>query len=273
MARWAGRPEGGAVNILIFGAGGTLARAINRMADSDHIITITHAEVDISDLGQVRNSLMRLTPDVVINAAGYLPERCVAEPLAAVLANTLGPHVLAVVCNALGIRLVHVSTDCVFGGRNLNPRPRTVDAGPSPTTFYGRLKLAGEPETAGRNIAVVRTSFVDPEAGLWKWLEEEQSNAPLVAGWAHAWWSGSTSDEVADGLLAIARSDFTGIAHLATAKPINKAVLLRRLSERSGWNPRRVVAMPHGEDRSLHPTHVLPPILVNYVQPAPVGKP
>ena len=113
---------------------------------------------------------------------------------------------------------------------------------------------------ADRDIAIVRTSFVAPESGLWKWLEEQHQSAPLIAGWQHAWWSGGTVDVVAQHIIDIALGDYRGLAHLATAKPINKATLLRRLSERSGWNPSRVIGMPLGEDRSLHPTHVLPPL-------------
>jgi len=248
--------------IVLLGGSGTLAGAIWEAANAsgDNLVPLARAHCDVSDPAQVQAALSAHGADIVINAAGYLPHRCLADPIGAVQANTLGPHVVAQLCVLAGIRFVHISTDCVFGGRSLTPHPRTIDMLPNPSSLYGRLKLAGEPTAPKDDIAIVRTSFVGPGAGLWKWLEEQQRDAPLVPGWAQAWWSGGTSDVVARGILDIALSDYRGIAHLATLKPINKATLLRRLSERSGWNARRVISMPIGEDRSLHPTHVLPPL-------------
>jgi dTDP-4-dehydrorhamnose reductase len=85
---------------------------------------------------------------------------CERDPEAAERANVDGPRMLAEVCLAAGVKLVHVSTDFVFDGAKREPY--TVEDRPNPLSVYGATKLAGE--TAVRETApdaiVARTSWV-----------------------------------------------------------------------------------------------------------------
>jgi dTDP-4-dehydrorhamnose reductase len=143
---------------------------------------------------------------VVINCAGIVKQRPL-PPKEFALVNAYGPHNLAHACDTAGSRLIHVSTDCVFGQRD---GPSTERYPPCPEDLYGATKLAGE-VTYGKHLTI-RTSFVGPgERGLW---------ADILRGvpqHASAWflWSGHTARFVAEVLAELAdRSSVAGLLHI-----------------------------------------------------------
>lgn len=129
------------------------------------VAAFSHAELDIAD----RDAVVRAfdcwagsPPDVVVNAAAYNQvDRCESDGAdAAMRVNGEGPGVLAAACEAIGARLLHVSTDYVFSGEAHAPVPE--DATPAPRSAYGRSKLAGEQRVseASPEAIIVRTSWV-----------------------------------------------------------------------------------------------------------------
>jgi len=100
--------------------------------------------LDIQDADAVRALLAGdLRPDAVINTAAFhnVP-LCEEEPDAAFAVNAIGAKNLAVACQACGARLVHLSTDYVFGRGGTRPYEETDR--PAPLSVYGASKLAGE---------------------------------------------------------------------------------------------------------------------------------
>ncbi|MFO0121898.1 MAG: sugar nucleotide-binding protein, partial [Inhella sp.] len=76
------------------------------------------AGVDVENPDALAALLAQVRPDVVINAVGVVKQLAAADdPLVALPINALLPHRLARLCELAGARLVHVSTDCVFTGR------------------------------------------------------------------------------------------------------------------------------------------------------------
>jgi dTDP-4-dehydrorhamnose reductase len=103
----------------------------------------------------VRKALFKLKPAVIINTAGYVRvDDCEDKQDRAFSVNALGARNVAVVAQELGARLMHLSTDYVFGGPqpstinhetiNHPPRPYTEFDVPVPLNTYGRSMLAGE---------------------------------------------------------------------------------------------------------------------------------
>ena len=122
-------------------------------------------ELDVSDRDAVERAFDSWPggpPDVLVNAAAYNQvDRCESDGAeAAMRVNGAGPGVLASVCEAVGTRLVHVSTDYVFSGEAAAPVPE--DAVPSPRSVYGQSKLEGERrvQEASPEAMIVRTSWV-----------------------------------------------------------------------------------------------------------------
>lgn len=107
------------------------------------VIAVDVDELDITNLEQVKIKLNDLTPDVVINcAAATNVDGCESNGDFAFKVNSIGPRNLAIVCEAIGAKLVQVSTDYVFSG--VGNKPLTEYDLTAPYSVYGKTKLLGE---------------------------------------------------------------------------------------------------------------------------------
>jgi dTDP-4-dehydrorhamnose reductase len=150
------------MRILIVGAGGRLGAALVREFDGKFQVTgLNRTQLDLSDLGAVREKLGNSGFDVLINAAGFTKvDLCETQPDRAFLINAEAPRVLAEICGEKSSRLIHFSTDYVFDGEKREPYTEEDEA--VPISIYGESKLAGEKNVLAaqdRNL-VVRVSWV-----------------------------------------------------------------------------------------------------------------
>ncbi|MCC8043173.1 MAG: dTDP-4-dehydrorhamnose reductase [Oscillospiraceae bacterium] len=100
-------------------------------------------ELDITDYNAVKALLERERYDVVINCAAYTNvDGCEENRDAAFKVNAIGPRNLAMACELIGAKLVHVSTDYVFAGNGTVPYTE-CDSG-NPKSAYGSTKYMGE---------------------------------------------------------------------------------------------------------------------------------
>lgn len=111
---------------------------------------MTRHHVDVRDLAAVRALVAGVRPEAVVNAA-YRQDDWAT--------TAAGTAHLALACEELDARLVHVSSDVVFSGA---ASPYAEDADPDPVSDYGRAKLAGEQAVLELlpGSAVVRTSLI-----------------------------------------------------------------------------------------------------------------
>nr|WP_280499720.1 dTDP-4-dehydrorhamnose reductase [Nocardia farcinica] len=120
---------------------------------------LTGSDAPLTDADAVRAVVH--PGDVVINCAAYTAvDKAETEPDAAFAVNGTGPAVLASACARAGARLIHLSTDYVFGGTHTDPYEPTDPT--APASVYGRSKLAGERAVLDLAPAahVVRTAWV-----------------------------------------------------------------------------------------------------------------
>ena len=116
---------------------------------------------DLNDLDGLRETVARLRPDVIVNAAAHTAvDRAESEPELARTLNATAPGALAMAAHAVGALLVHYSTDYVFDGSGTTPW--TEDAATGPLSVYGQTKLDGERLIAasGARHLIFRTSWV-----------------------------------------------------------------------------------------------------------------
>jgi dTDP-4-dehydrorhamnose reductase len=125
------------------------------------VVALGHAEADVTDAAALRSALVATRADVVVNAAAYTAvDRAESEPQACFAVNRDGAGNVAAACAALGLKLIHVSTDYVFDGAKAAPY-REQDAR-NPQTAYGASKAAGEDLVLARHEAalVLRTAWL-----------------------------------------------------------------------------------------------------------------
>jgi dTDP-4-dehydrorhamnose reductase len=150
------------MKILIIGSrgrlGGTLVRELREKFD---VTGFDHAQLDLSDLDELREKLAATEFDVLINAAAFTNvDLCETQREQAFLINAEALRVLANLCGEKAAKLIHFSTDYVFDGEKREPYTEEDEA--SPISAYGESKLTGENNVlAVRNQnLVVRVSWV-----------------------------------------------------------------------------------------------------------------
>lgn len=156
------------MDVVVTGAGGQLGREVVGSWVEDDVVGLAHADLDVTDEGAVLATIGELAPEVVVNCAAWTAvDACEDDPERAHRVNALAPWWLARACRQVGARLVHVSTDYVFGGA----APTGSDGQArgwsefdpiDPRSVYGRSKAAGEQlvRTTLREHHVVRTAWV-----------------------------------------------------------------------------------------------------------------
>lgn len=186
--------------------------------------------VEARTFESVMQAVAQVRPQVVINCIGIIKQLAAAQdPIASLEVNALFPHRLAMLCAASGARLIHISTDCVFSGRQGNYRETD---NPDPVDLYGRTKLLGEVATPPH--LTLRTSIVGRDfvknAGLVEWFLSQRGRA--VTGYRQVIYSGLTTLALARLIeVVIAQHpQVSGLYHVASA-PIDKWRLLRQIRE------------------------------------------
>lgn len=191
--------------------------------------------VDVTDLTSVDRAIEISAPEVVINAAGIVKQRKEsADPIASIGVNALFPHQLMALASNLEIRVLTISTDCVFTG---NEGGYSETDTPDATDLYGRSKLLGELDYG--NSLTIRTSIIGRELegakGLLEWFLENREGE--VRGYSKAYFSGLTTIRLAKiiGERLVVETDLRGIYHLASER-ISKYELLSSIRDALGIN-------------------------------------
>lgn len=190
-----------------------------------------HAE----DLASLRAALETVAPEVVVNCIGIVKQRDEAkQAIPSIQVNALFPHQLADLCQERDIRLVQISTDCVFSG--LRGAYTEADI-PDPVDLYGRTKLLGELHRL--NCLTLRTSIIGWQlntfSSLLSWFSQQRGQR--IKGYQQAIYSGF-STRVLAGLISDlieTRPDLTGLYQVAS-EPLSKYALLVSLRDKLGWN-------------------------------------
>ncbi|MCS4248388.1 dTDP-4-dehydrorhamnose reductase [Pseudomonas sp. BIGb0164] len=150
------------MKILITGQHGQVSRELQqRLQGLGELIVLGRDQLDLADAEQIRQHVRAQRPGLIINAAAHTAvDLAESEPDAAFAINAIAPGVLAEEAKALGIPLIHYSTDYVFDGSK--PAPYTEADTPNPLGVYGQSKLAGEQAIAavGGEYLILRTSWV-----------------------------------------------------------------------------------------------------------------
>ncbi|MGW6276374.1 SDR family oxidoreductase [Kribbella sp. NPDC055071] len=224
------------MRLLVTGAAGLLGSELLRLAEHDVVPTYHSQSVpggvqlDVRRRADVADVIRRVRPDGIIHAAFKQSDWATTAD---------GPANLAIAGQDL--RLVFISSDAVFGGRDT---PYDEDAPPGPNTPYGAAKAAAE--TAVRAIApsavIARTSIIvgdDCRSATERLVHE------LAAGQPGSLYSGNIRcpvhvSDLAAAVLELLTSDHSGIAHVGGPQPMTRLDLGRMIAIRDGLDPARL---------------------------------
>jgi dTDP-4-dehydrorhamnose reductase len=194
--------------------------------DPGHIL----GEVDAMRFESVERAITLARPDAVINCIGVIKQRPEAnDPLTSITINALFPHQLARVCQPVGARLLHISTDCVFSGRKGHYCEGDFS---DAEDLYGRTKYLGEVSAAG--CLTLRTSIIGRELGtsfgLLEWFLQQRGGT--VRGFSRAIFSGFTTGALTEMIrtVLVCHPRLEGLLQVSS-EPISKNELLRLLDQ------------------------------------------
>jgi dTDP-4-dehydrorhamnose reductase len=236
------------MKILVLGASGMLGSTVIRyLLENDYdahgtvrgsssidlfparIKKFIHGDVVAEDFEGILRLIKKIKPSIVINCIGIIKQLGDSfDPLIAIPINSLLPHKLARLCDLEGVRLIHISTDCVFSGRKGGYLE--IDF-PDANDLYGRSKYLGEVDC--HNCITLRTSIIGHELNtsnsLLDWFLSQNTS---VFGYTKAIFSGLTTLEIAKVISnhVMPHKELSGLYHLSV-NSINKYELLKLIAE------------------------------------------
>jgi dTDP-4-dehydrorhamnose reductase len=150
------------MKILLTGASGQVGYELQRSLQGlGEVVAVDRAQMDLSNLDQVREVIRAVKPTLIVNPAAYTAvDKAESEPELALRINGEAPAVMAEEAKRLGAGIVHYSTDYVFDGSKAGAY---MESDPTcPVNVYGASKLAGEQAIAAAGVPhlIVRTSWV-----------------------------------------------------------------------------------------------------------------
>lgn len=238
-----------ATSIVITGAGGQVGRFLAGEAHRRgyDVRPLTHAEFDITDAAAAARHVDGA--DLVVNCAALTNvDGAESNPEAAHAINAVGPGNLARACDASGARLIHISTDYVFGGWGPGDqhRPYEISDPTGPLSVYGKSKLEGERTvlSASSRATVVRTSWVytgadgDDFVAVMRRLAAGERHIDVVDDQTG---SPTYAKDLVSALLEVHERGITApILHAANAGAVSRFEQARAVFAEVGADPERV---------------------------------
>lgn len=192
------------------------------------VIALGRPELDLADPASVTRVLEAAAPEVIVSAAAYTAvDKAESESDLAHVVNGAGAGAVAEAAKALGVPLIHISTDYVFEGTLDRPYVESDPTGP--TGVYGASKLAGERAVLaayGDNSAVLRVAWVYSPFGanFVKTMLRLAGDRDEVSVVADQLGNPTSALEIADGILRVATNmvadsypDMRGVFHMTAS--------------------------------------------------------
>lgn len=151
-------------NILVTGSNGQLGSEIKELASkySYNFFFTDRNNIDITSKDSIKEFSKTNNINVIINCAAYTAvDKAESDEINADLVNRKAVKKLSIIAKELNIKLIHISTDYVFDGKNFKPYVEEFQT--NPQSIYGKTKLDGENELLDinpLNSIIIRTSWV-----------------------------------------------------------------------------------------------------------------
>lgn len=213
---------------VVTGVAGQVVQALVEQAKGNsavEVIPLGRPELDLGQPETIESALRAAKPDLIVSAAAYTAvDQAETDEAAAFAVNAQGPAELARVAKALGVPLIHISTDYVFDGSKASPYNESDPV--APLGVYGRSKLEGEQQVATNtsDYAILRTAWVYSPYGknflrTMLLLAETRDELNVVDDQIG---NPTSAQDIADAVLAVGRNLLTsndaalrGVFHLS----------------------------------------------------------
>ena len=152
-----------ATKVLLLGSQGQVGWELQHSKPSSiDLYALNHLDLDIRDADKVREVAIKFQPDCIINAAAYTAvDRAETDVDLAYAINCDGAANCALAAKVCNAKLIHISTDFVFDGKQSIPYHPEIPT--SAIGVYGASKAAGEEQVKkilNDGALILRTAWV-----------------------------------------------------------------------------------------------------------------
>ncbi len=227
-------------NLLVTGGSGYLGRHLTAKATETFSVYATyntHADqikagyalpIELTNRAAVLRLITNLAPQAIIHTAAVNPGGDEQDMMPV---NADGSRYVAEGAVAVGARLIHVSSDVVYGGQNA---PYDDDDSPAPINLYGRSKATAEAAVAevDPQAAIVRTSLIygltEMDRGTESFVRRLQAGRPLVL-FNDVIRQPIWIETLVEALLKLVEIDFAGPLNVAGRQALTREEFGRRM--------------------------------------------
>lgn len=224
------------VSVLILGCDGMLGHKLYQVLDKDASVKVYGTSRSsrnpktiyfdpLKNFEDLNSILINLKINVTINCIGVLNHNKDEAQLFEI--NSLFPKKLELLLIETEIKIIHISTDCVFNGDKGNYSEKSI---PDAKDLYGKSKFLGEIKNS--KDLTIRCSIIGPElkndhnTGLLNWYLKE-INEDYITGYASVYWSGTSTLKLSHLILHSINKNLSGLIHVSVPQKISKLSLLK----------------------------------------------
>tara|TARA_B100000575_G_scaffold280072_1_gene269117 strand:+ start:233 stop:1120 length:888 start_codon:yes stop_codon:yes gene_type:complete len=151
------------MKIIVIGENSQLGKELTYYSrySANNYFYFNSESMNFLNISNVKEKIIKCNPDLVINFSAYTNvEEAETDKELCFQLNSHAPMEIAKICKSLGVCLIHISTDYVFGGDLSGPF--TNKSPTSPINTYGLSKLEGEKNIIKHNekSIIIRTASV-----------------------------------------------------------------------------------------------------------------
>lgn len=244
---------------LIVGSNGMLGQRLVKLYSNDNLVELStcsaeeisyndnvdYKAVDITDREQVKKITYDFTPDVIINSAAFTNvDLCETQRETAWKANVKAVEYLAECARVIDAKIVHISTDYVFDGKN---GPYSEKDNPNPISYYGRGKLASENalRISGVSYLIFRTNVLygpvrKGRHDFVRWVYDSLKNGKTINIVTDQINNPTYIDDLARGIKKALDFKKEGVYHTGGLEFISRFDFTVRIAEYFGLNKRLI---------------------------------
>ena len=174
-------------------------------------------------------------PDIIINTLRLTVQESEENPKLAIIINSIIPKKLEIFFYNSNIKIIHLSTDCVFSGDKGDYKDTDI---PDGNSVYSLTKLNGE--ILNNKDFTIRTSYIGPNIKgkseeLFDWFMKQEGN---VDGFSNSIWNGVTTLELSKIIYLSIIHEYSGLYQLGSKQKISKFDLLNLIKKQ--WNKKNI---------------------------------
>ena len=246
--------------ICVVGASGLLGYKIIHSCSNYEIFgtynqtQVNHANVHLIQLDITNptdcEKIIEIKPDFIINAAAITDvDYCEKYKEKANLVNVVGTRNIVKIAEKLNCKLVHISTDGIFPGKDLNYKEDDL---PNPVNYYGQTKLESENEVkilddylilrtnvlygyVSKNLIKLRSNYLKPiNFGLWVLSELHQNKNIRIVNDQFS--NPTLADNLARIIMDCIKINLVGTFHSTDLTCVSRLDFSKKIAKKFGFS-------------------------------------